>query len=191
MAPAAAPKDGVTPHSDLRQPTNFITGNRADGKATMHSSEPGEWQNVRETNYFNVVYTSSEFPVEMSGDKDIKAHQDLMAQGTLGLVRPNGTVCRMVDLKPHGPSLMHRTQSLDYGIVVEGEIELHLDSGEVHYLKRGDVAVQRGTMHEWRNTSDSWTRIVFVLTDAKPIRIGNETFGEDLGGHGWVPPSGH
>ena len=47
---------------------------------------------------------------------------------------------------------MHRTMSLDYGVVLQGEVELLLDSGEVRLLAAGDVAVQRGTMHAWRNS---------------------------------------
>jgi quercetin dioxygenase-like cupin family protein len=47
-------------------------------------------------------------------------------------------------------SPMHRTTSLDYGVLLEGEIELILDSGEKKLMKRGDVSIQRGTMHLWR-----------------------------------------
>ncbi|TQS35146.1 hypothetical protein Golomagni_04442 [Golovinomyces magnicellulatus] len=74
------------------------------------------------------------------------------------------TVLRYVDFRPGSPPFMHRTQSLDYGIVIEGEIELILDSGETRTLKRGDVCVQRATMHAWRNNSETeWARMVFVL----------------------------
>ena len=58
---------------------------------------------------------------------------------------------------------MHRTVSLDYGIVLQGEMELVLDSGETRLMKVGDVAVQRGTMHAWRNTSSTeWGRMIYV-----------------------------
>ncbi len=58
-------------------------------------------------------------------------------------------------MMPGATSPMHRTVSLDYGVVLEGEVELVLDSGEVRLLKRGHVAVQRGTNHAWRNASKS------------------------------------
>jgi len=61
--------------------------------------------------------------------------------------------------------LMHRTATVDYGIVLEGEIVLLLDDQEVA-LKTGDVVVQRGTIHAWANRSDRITRMLFVLTDA-------------------------
>jgi quercetin dioxygenase-like cupin family protein len=130
---------------------------------------------------FTVAYTTSEFPVDLNNDADIKKHEDLKASGKLGLVNPNGTVCRFVDFAPKGPPLMHRTQSLDYGIVLEGEIEMTLDSGEKRLLKRGDMAVQRATMHAWHNPSETeWTRMVFVLQECKPLLVGGEELGEDL-----------
>ncbi|MFR0716125.1 cupin domain-containing protein [Pseudomonas putida] len=62
--------------------------------------------------------------------------------------------------------LMHRTQTLDYGIVTEGEVWLVLDDGEVH-LKRGDIVVQRGTNHAWSNRSEQMARMVFILLDGR------------------------
>jgi quercetin dioxygenase-like cupin family protein len=77
---------------------------------------------------------------------------------------------------------MHRTVSLDYGIVIYGEVELVLDSGETRILKAGDVAVQRGTNHAWRNTSDTkWARMMYVLQPSLPLEINGKPLGEDLG----------
>ncbi|SMY09344.1 cupin domain-containing protein [Flavimaricola marinus] len=67
--------------------------------------------------------------------------------------------------------LMHRTESVDYGVVIAGEIVLVLDEDEV-LLRPGDVVVQRGTIHAWANRSNQVCRMLFVLTDAK--------FDEDL-----------
>ena len=63
---------------------------------------------------------------------------------------------------PH--PLMHRTQTLDFGILIEGELTLVLDNEERHLLP-GDVVVQRGTNHAWANRSDRPCRIAFVLLD--------------------------
>jgi hypothetical protein len=60
--------------------------------------------------------------------------------------------------------LMHRTESIDYGIVLEGQIVLLLDDSEV-VLEAGDTVIQRGTIHAWTNRTDQITRILFVLTD--------------------------
>lgn len=62
--------------------------------------------------------------------------------------------------------LMHRTETLDYGIVTEGEVWLVLDQDEVH-LKRGDVVVQRGTNHAWSNRTEQMARMVFILLDGR------------------------
>lgn len=63
---------------------------------------------------------------------------------------------------PH--PLMHRTESVDYGVVMEGEITLVLDQGEVQ-LRAGSVVVQRGTNHAWANRSGKPCRMLFVLVD--------------------------
>jgi mannose-6-phosphate isomerase-like protein (cupin superfamily) len=60
--------------------------------------------------------------------------------------------------------LMHRTESIDYGIVLEGQIVLLLDDSEV-VLEAGDVVVQRGTIHAWTNRTNAITRMLFILTD--------------------------
>ncbi|MBT0669172.1 cupin domain-containing protein [Novosphingobium profundi] len=62
---------------------------------------------------------------------------------------------------------MHRTASLDYDIVLENEIWLELDDGETRHLAQGDVAIQRGTRHAWRNKSDKPTTMCFVLIGAQ------------------------
>ena len=81
--------------------------------------------------------------------------------------------------------LMHRTQSLDYGCVLEGEIEMILDSGEKAVMRRGDVAVQRGTNHAWRNMSGTeWARMLFVLQDCREIVVEGKAIGEELSNAG-------
>ena len=64
---------------------------------------------------------------------------------------------------------MHTTKTIDYGIVLHGEIYLELDEGEVH-LKQGDVVVQRGTRHAWRNRSKNPCTIAFILVSSKNYR---------------------
>jgi quercetin dioxygenase-like cupin family protein len=82
-----------------------------------------------------------------------------------GLTLERGSVIRIVDMMPGGVSPMHRTNSIDCGIVLSGEVEL--DAGAKTLLGPGDVIVQRGTIHLWRNRSATDVcRIVFVLTEA-------------------------
>jgi quercetin dioxygenase-like cupin family protein len=75
-------------------------------------------------------------------------------------------------MPPGALSPMHRTISLDYGVVLEGEIDLILDSGESRHMKRGDISIQRGTNHAWRNrSSTSWARMLYVLQPAEAIVV--------------------
>ena len=64
-------------------------------------------------------------------------------------------------------------------------MEMILDDGVTRVMRRGDVAVQRGTNHGWRNTSKTeWARMFFVLQDAQKIQIGEKELGADLSGAG-------
>ena len=72
---------------------------------------------------------------------------------------------------------MHRGESIDYNLVLEGEIELILDSGEVTRLRRGDFNVQRCTAHKWRNVTDDGrgpARLFNVLIDIKPLIVNGQ-----------------
>lgn len=62
--------------------------------------------------------------------------------------------------------MMHRTETVDYAVVLEGEIVLLLDEGDVH-LKAGDVVIQRGTSHAWSNRSGKPVKMLYVLIDGK------------------------
>ncbi|KAI9785716.1 MAG: hypothetical protein M1839_008733 [Geoglossum umbratile] len=170
--------------SNLRDNTRHITTHDpATGKAVVHSSTPGNWISFDDAKLgFNVVYTTSKFPPNLNDDEDIKTHEEVVGSRKLGLVNYGGTVCRTVDFAPEYKCMMHRTQSLDYGIVVQGSIELILDSGETRLMHPGDVAIQRATMHAWRNPSKKeWARMVFVLQDCQVVKMGDKVLGEDLG----------
>src|SRR5438874_11419504 len=105
--------------SSLRDNTRLITTHDpTTGKAIIHSSTPGDWGSFDDGKLgFNVIYTTSKFPPNLNNDEDLKAHDEVKASGKLGLVNPGGTVCRTVDFGPDYECMMHRTQSLDYGIV--------------------------------------------------------------------------
>lgn len=91
---------------------------------------------------------------------------------TFGAARMQDAFAQIGDAKastvkvgsPH--PLMHRTESVDYGIVIHGEITLVLDDSEV-LLKTGSVAIQRGTNHAWANRSGEPCRMLFILVDGR------------------------
>lgn len=76
----------------------------------------------------------------MTSDADIAAHSAQVASPPVVVV-PGGTAAMFVDIKPGASTAMHRTVSLDYGTVIEGEVELELDDGEVRRVRKGDLVV--------------------------------------------------
>ena len=82
----------------------------------------------------------------------------------------------VIDVPPGNQPRMHRTETIDYVIVLEGEIEMDMDDSTVK-LKAGDVMVQRGTNHAWANRSNRRARVAFVLIDAVPLGIGHPVTG--------------
>ena len=80
--------------------------------------------------------------------------------------RENGTIIRMTTFPPGRRSPMHRTETIDYGIVTEGDVYLVLDDSET-LLHAGDVVIQRGTDHAWDNRSDHLAKMVFILVDGQ------------------------
>ncbi|KAE8399490.1 hypothetical protein BDV37DRAFT_297692 [Aspergillus pseudonomiae] len=150
---------------DIRPLQRFVTTHDDNGQAVFSDrlSEDMPVQDVDQVT-FSLAYTSDQFPSQLSGDADI-ANYERRLTSPPGLSISTGTVCRIVDMPPNTISPMHRTVSLDYGVVLEGEVELLLDSGEKRLLKRGDVAVQRATNHAWRNATPNqgWSRMFDLL----------------------------
>jgi len=96
-----------------------------------------------------------------------------MGNRTLGTQPPpGGTRFGILDLPPNPEGFMHRTETLDYAIVLSGEVEMEVDEGERVSLRAGDVVIQRGTNHAWINRGPGWARMAFVLIDAQPLGIG-------------------
>jgi quercetin dioxygenase-like cupin family protein len=82
----------------------------------------------------------------------------------------------VLDFPPGNPPIMHRTETLDYVVVISGEIDMDMDASTVR-LKAGDVLIQRGTNHSWVNRGSERARIAVVLLDAQPLGIGHAVTG--------------
>jgi quercetin dioxygenase-like cupin family protein len=78
----------------------------------------------------------------------------------------------IIDYPPGNTGTMHRTETLDYIIVLAGELDMVMDDSTVH-LKAGDTMIQRGTNHAWFNRGTENARVAFVLIDAQPLSIGH------------------
>jgi quercetin dioxygenase-like cupin family protein len=112
-----------------------------------------------------VVWTTQGFPVDNTGDEDLGKRE---TGTTLG----GGTVFRVLRLEPNNTQRVHRTDSIDYAVIISGEIEMELEPGEpTTHLRAGDVIVQRGTIHNWINRGAEPCTIAFVLIDAKPVEV--------------------
>lgn len=179
----------------LRPLNRFITTHNDAGEAIFSStlSEVMPVQPLADSADFSLAYTSDHFPAKLNGESDIAEYNNYLTSPP-GITISTGTVCRIVDMRPGALSPMHRTVSLDYGVVLEGEVELVLDSGETRLLKRGDVAVQRGTNHAWRNVTPDvvvdgvavpqWARMLYVLMPSQEMEIGGKKLGEVVDGIG-------
>ena len=112
------------------------------------------------------VWTTEGFPVDNTGTTDA-------GQRPVGLTLPNGTIFRILEFAPGVAPRNHRTDSLDYAVILSGEIDLELDNTVVH-LKAGDVLVQRGTIHNWVNRGTEPCVLAGVLIAATPVEVGGQ-----------------
>lgn len=167
-----------------------VTGHDSHGKAVVLIDGIAPNIKVRQGAGFvhSLLWVTDEMPAHISGGAD-------RAEREIGVAPPpTGSILRMVDFPPvtreaenidhqtlirdMGAShdrqggtparhpYMHRTRTLDYAVVLEGEIDLLLDDAEVH-LQSGDAIVQQGTNHAWVNRSSRTCRVAFVLIDAE------------------------
>jgi quercetin dioxygenase-like cupin family protein len=120
---------------------------------------------------FQLVWATPTVPVDLNDGSDGMLRAGKTLHG--------GSVIRIVDMLPGKASPLHRSYSIDYGIVLSGELELELDDGSVTPLAAGDIVVQRATNHLWRNPSpDQICRIAFILIEAKPVMAGGRILPE-------------
>jgi quercetin dioxygenase-like cupin family protein len=144
-----------------------VTGHDADGRAVVKIDEMVRHQrSTRPGATACVVWTTEGFPVDNNGERDEGMRQT-------GTTLENGTVFRLLELAPGASPRNHRTDSIDYAVLVSGEIDMELDGTTVH-LKAGDVLVQRGTMHNWINRGTEPCVIAFVLIAAHPASPGGK-----------------
>jgi quercetin dioxygenase-like cupin family protein len=143
------------------QVRRVVTGHKADGKATVWIDEISkDLVNPREgCTFFNIW--STELPADNAGTTD-------GAKEIVGTAMKERAVFRVIEYAPGVAPRNHRTQSIDFAVVLSGEIDMTLDDEVVH-LKAGDVLVQRGTIHDWINKGDKPCVIAFVLIPAKPM----------------------
>ncbi|KAI0778251.1 hypothetical protein BD413DRAFT_103363 [Trametes elegans] len=153
-----------------------VTGHRHDGKASVKSDELMAWREagpgfpgVR----VGPLWTTGALPVDDNNDETDGATR--RPDGDLGLVNKYGTNLQFTDLAPGATATAHRTSSLDHNILISGKLILVMEDGsETLFDNPGDVVVQRGTIHAWRNPGPEWTRWITVAIDAKPAVVNGQ-----------------
>ena len=151
----------------------IVTGHTPDGISVVLSD--GMPPNVRDKDTgvdFVEIWNTSAVPATITASEPEPTDGPLVVPPAAG-----GTKIRLNDFYPGHierlpvradgrHKMMHRTRSIDYGIVLEGEIVMVLDQEEVH-LRAGDIVVQRGTDHAWENRTDRVCRMAFILVSAE------------------------
>jgi len=144
-----------------------ITGHDGAGRAIVQVDEVAQHTFVGRPGATACnVWTTEGFPANNDGSVDAGLRKT-------GLTLPNGTIFRVIEFAPGVAARNHRTSSVDYIVVISGEIDMELDEASVH-LEAGDVMVQRGTIHNWVNRGSAPCVLAVVLIDAKPVEAGGE-----------------
>jgi quercetin dioxygenase-like cupin family protein len=152
----------------------FVTGHDANKVAKVIMA--GAATNAKHPSAGTVstlIWSTDRTPADIA----IGEHVEDLGARIIGTAPPaNGTRFAVIDFPPGNAPRMHRTETIDYVIVLEGELEMDMDGSTVK-MKAGDVMVQRGTNHAWANRSDKRARVAFVLIDAVPLGIGHPITG--------------
>ncbi|KAJ5261287.1 hypothetical protein N7478_011882 [Penicillium angulare] len=170
--------------SDLPEIHRYITTHSTEGEAVFlsHAQVPDYMPSrpAGSDGEIALLYATDTLPASLEDEADIAQYDEFLHQPP-GLTTGTGTVFRMIDLKPGKKTPMHRTISLDYGIILNGEVDLLLDSGSSRRLNPGDVCIQRGTAHSFINRSDKeWCRMLFVFLPMQKLSYKGRELGEEV-----------
>jgi hypothetical protein len=145
----------------------LVTGHGVEGTSVVLSD--GAVPHIRRIEESGVtffeVWNTRAMPAPVTADEDEPTDRPIAVPPPA-----NGTIVRFCQFDPPASQdasapFMHRTETVDYGIVVSGEITLLLDDGSESVLTEGDVVIQRGTDHGWSNRSTEPALVAFVLID--------------------------
>lgn len=152
-----------------------VTGHTSDGKSTVlfdskfplvehdDASDPL----ARHGSVSEVLWTTKGFPVDNTSPSDA-------GQIAVPTALADGTVLRITRYTPGAAPRHHRTDSIDYAVVISGSIQVELDT-ETVTLQTGDVIVQRGTIHNWINPGPEPCVMLYALIDATPVTVNGVT----------------
>src|ERR1700747_825779 len=162
----------------------IVTGHDANGKAVVKTDERlGAVSRLGRPHIAGCdIWSTNKMPVDNSEASDAAQRNGFVTRYNY-VGSGQGTVIRITEFAPGAPKFMHRTETVDYALLLSGECDLELDSGEVAHLKPGDLVVQRGTMHAWVKHGPAPSVFAFILIDAQPAMVA----GQELRTHFPVP----
>lgn len=143
--------------SSLPPLTHHITTKSSDGKLSFHDAlNPPPAVKNRPTTTVNYIYSTAE-SFSSSSNIDLERHQDALKTKPLpSFPGAGGSSCHVLDFDPNPNSdqgFIHRTNTIEYCFLLEGELELSLAGGDKRVIRQGEIVVQRGCMHAWKNVS--------------------------------------
>jgi quercetin dioxygenase-like cupin family protein len=154
----------------------IVTGHDSNGKAIVASDErmTGASAPARPGISRVELWSADKMPVDNSEGAAAEAQKKGFVVRHNYVGSGQGNVCRVVEFAAGGTKFMHRTETLDYAILLSGECDLELDDGKIVHMKQGDICVQRGTMHAWVPTGPAPAVFAFILIDADPVTAGGK-----------------
>jgi quercetin dioxygenase-like cupin family protein len=144
----------------MSTPRRIVTGHDASGKSVVLSDGPSPKTTDIGTAAFHEIWVTEGMPVEIPAAERESTDRPIRVPPP-----PSGVMIRFIEMKPGAESPMHRTETVDVGVVLEGDTWLLLDDGSETRVGPGDAVVQRGTNHAWANRSDRPVRMLFVMVD--------------------------
>ena len=141
-------------------PRRIVTGHDDAGKSIVVSDTPVPKTLDIGTAAFHEVWITDATPAPIAATEPEPTDRPVRVPPPA-----NGVMVRFTEMAPGAESPMHRTETVDVGVVIDGETWLLLDDGSETRVGPGDAVVQRGTMHAWENRSDRPVRMLFVLID--------------------------
>ena len=144
----------------MTPPRRIVTGHDASGQSVVLSDGPVPRTLDIGTAAFHEAWITDQMPVPIAATEPEPTDRPVRTPPPA-----NGVMVRFTEMAPGAQSPMHRTETVDVGVVLEGETWLLLDDGSQTRVGAGDAVVQRGTNHAWANRTDRPVRMVFVLID--------------------------
>lgn len=141
-------------------PRRIVTGHDAEGRSVVLSDRPTPKTLDIGTAAFHEVWITDATPAAIAASEPEPTDRPVRTPPPAG-----GVLVRFTEMAPGAEAPMHRTETVDVGVVLEGETWLLLDDGSETRVGPGDAVVQRGTNHAWANRSDRPVRMMFVMID--------------------------